>query len=75
MTRRMKRGQVLHFPNPASFRFDEKLRSLNKIFELFGEIRADLDALELEWSDQWDAQVRKLRAETARQTKVQVMRW
>jgi hypothetical protein len=74
MQRRTKPGQVLPFPKPPSIGSDEQLRSLSKIFELLGEIRDDLDALEAEWSDRWHARVRKLRAETARERKVQVMR-
>ena len=66
---RMKPGQVLPFPILPSFKSDAQLRSLNKIFKLLGEIRDDLDALEIEWSDRWDDRVQILRAETMRRSK------
>ena len=74
MPRRTRPGQVLPFPKPPSIRSDEQLRALNKIFKLLGEIRADLDALEAEWSDRWDDRVQMLRAEALRRSKIYGMR-
>ena len=74
MPRRTKPGQILLFPKPASIRRDEKLRSLNKIFELLSEMRDDLYALELEWSDRWDDRVQILRTEAMRRSKLYGMR-
>lgn len=63
MQRRTKPSQLLTFPKRPSVVSDPQLLSLSMSLTLLGEIRDDLDALESEWSDLWDARVRKLHAE------------
>lgn len=50
--------QVLPFPGRRSSTSDPQFRSLIRTLKLLREIRSDLNAMESEWIDQWDAWIR-----------------